>query len=643
MEVAREHGLVFNIDKCEVKKESIKFFGLVYDADGAHPDPDRVEAIKAIKAPSNAKELQVFLGIATYMSPFIPNLSMHTAPLRELIKKDSSFEWLTAHQTAFEKIKDLICKEVTLSYFDMTKETTIQVDASLRGVGAALIQDSRVISFSSKSFTDTEQRYANIEREMLAVVYACEKFHTYVYGKPFTVESDHKPLEMIHLKNLRSAPPRLQRMLLRLQGYDVTIKYKPGSEMLLADAMSRLNPLDQEPIQSQEVHINFVQFSDRKISAIRDATNSDPELAALKDITMEGWPDKQYKIPQPLKHYWSCRDELSIENGIIMKGDRVVIPKCQQPEILTKIHEAHQGVNKCQLRAKSCVYWQNINKDIESLVKACPICQECAKSQPPEPLHPHDIPSRAWQIIGTDIFILNGEEFLLVADYYSKFPIVKRIPKGRSNSSTIINILKEIFSEHGCPERVVSDNGPHYSSQAFKSFAQSWNFEHVTSSPRYPQSNGFIERQVQTVKNAMQKARKSGTDMTQALLCIRSTPISNKLPSPAELLYDRKLRGSLPVKVHNGLPMKEHIAEQLQLRQDQQKTYHDRKAHELHPLHIGQHVRVQDQDTRKWMPAIVQERRDEPRSYNIQTERGSVLRRNRRHIRETGGEQTQRR
>ena len=132
----------------------------------------------------------------------------------------------------------------------------------------------------SRALTDTEKRYANIEREMLAVVVACEKFHSYLFGKRFLVESDHKPREMIHLKNLTAAPPRLQRMLLRIQGYDLEIKYKPGTEMLLADPMSRLSPLpSKEPLDLHKVCL--VRFSEAKLNALKEDTSSDPELTAL--------------------------------------------------------------------------------------------------------------------------------------------------------------------------------------------------------------------------------------------------------------------------------------------------------------------------------------------------------------------------
>ena len=634
MHVAREYGLVFNYDKCDIKQPSISFFGQIYDKDGVRPNPKRVEAIAAIEAPASVSELQQFLGIATYMSPFIPLLSEHTATLRELVKQDVVYEWTASHQKAFETVKELMMREVLLSYYDINQDTVIEVDASLKGVGAALTQKGRVIAFSSKALTDTERRYANIEREMLAVVSACEKFHMYIYGKAFVVESDHKPLEMIHLKNLMAAPPRLQRMLLRLQSYDVKIKYKPGKEMLLSDGLSRLKPLPEGPMEKETIKVNFVQFTDNRIGSLREATSKDPELSALREVIINGWPEKRHQIAKPLQAYWPFRDELSIEDGLIMKGDRIMIPESQKTQILQTIHQGHQGITKSQLRAKAAVFWININRDIENDIKQCPVCQEYTKSNPPEPLMPHEIPTRSWQVVGTDLFFLDGDEYLLIADYYSKFQFVRKIPKGKSTSGTVINMLKEVFAEHGIPETIISDNGPQYSSHIFQQFAQGWNFKHITSSPRYAQSNGFIERQVQTTKSVMSKAKKSHQDIQRALLCLRTTPIDSVLPSPAELLYGRKIRGTMPVKISNPLPNKDNIADRLGKRQDQQKQYHDRNAHDQSPLHKGQNVRIQD--GKRWAPGVVVSKRPEPRSYEIVTQNGNILRRNRRHIKETG-------
>ena len=632
MLVAREHGLVFNLDKCVIKERMITFFGMLFSAEGVHPDPEKIEAIRAIQVPQDAQELQSFLSIATYMAPFIPNLSALSEPLRNLLKKGTDFHWSPSHSTAFEKIKQAICRQVSLTYFDRKKETVLQVDASLRGLGSALVQEGKVVAFASRSLTDTETRYANIEREMLAVVVACEKFHSYLFGKRFIVESDHKPLEMIHFKNLTAAPPRLQRMLLRIQGYDFTIKYKPGTEMLLADPMSRLIPLPcEESLDLQKVCL--VRFSDEKWNALKRDTSSDPELSPLREIIYSGWPGKQKQVPVPLKKYWAYRDELSIENGLVLKGERVIIPELQREDILEKIHQAHQGVAKCQLRAKSCVFWPNINKDIEARVQKCEICQESQNTQTKETLEPHEVPTRPWQVVGTDLFTWNGDEYLLMCDYYSKFPIVKKIPSGQSTGQTVVRLTKCVMSEQGVPEIVISDNGPQYDCQSYKQFSKEWGFQHVTSSPRYPQSNGFIERQVQTVKNTLDKAVKSGRDPHMSMLCLRSTPIDSQLPSPAELLYQRKLQANLPIRVENQIPDRDRIAQHLMERQQSMKYYYDRNAHDISPLTTGQPVRIQDQATKKWLPGTVICTRPEPRSYEVQTQSGSILRRNRRHLR----------
>ena len=157
MRVAHEHGLVFNREKCNVKTTSVIFFGTVYDKDGAHPDPKKVEAIHKMPPPEEPQELQKFLGMTTYLSLFIPSLLTFTAPLRELLWKDSEFTWNDSYQEAFNALKQMVCKDTTLRYFDSQKPIVIQVNASQKGLGAALLQDGRPIAFASKALTPTEQ------------------------------------------------------------------------------------------------------------------------------------------------------------------------------------------------------------------------------------------------------------------------------------------------------------------------------------------------------------------------------------------------------------------------------------------------------------------------------------------------------
>ena len=181
MKRAQAGGLIFNKEKCKIKQKYIHFFGLIFNEEGAQPDPERIKAIQNIKPPTNKTQLQEFLGIATYMSPFVPNLSTLTAPLRDLIKKDTDFTWTPSHEKKFNDIKDLICRDSKLTYFDPAKDIVIQVDASGRGLGAVLTHSGKPVAYASKSLTECEQRYANIEREMLAVVFGCTRFHTYIY------------------------------------------------------------------------------------------------------------------------------------------------------------------------------------------------------------------------------------------------------------------------------------------------------------------------------------------------------------------------------------------------------------------------------------------------------------------------------
>ena len=228
-------------------------------------------------APKDVKELQTFLGLATYLQRFTPHLSKLAAPLRDLCKKDTIFSWEKGHQEAFENLKQELLSPKVLQYFDKDKPITIQVDASQKGLGAALLQDHGAIEYTSKTLSDTESRYSNIEREMHAVLFGLERFHYYAFGHPVTVESDHKPLESIFKKHLNKASPRLRRMLLRIQKYNVTIKYVPGKEITLADALSRVNPCAGDEIKGLQITVREIHAalnaSPMRIKAIKESNH----------------------------------------------------------------------------------------------------------------------------------------------------------------------------------------------------------------------------------------------------------------------------------------------------------------------------------------------------------------------------------
>ena len=216
LNICQKEGLVLNSKKLELRRERVTFFGAEYSTQGMHPDPKKVQGITEMTAPTDKQQLQSFLGMVNYMGTFIPNLSHHTEPLRAMLKKDNVFHWDDQQTRSFQQVKTLIAKANTtpLRYYDRNLPVTVQADASLRGLGACLIQQHKgkdqPITFASKSLTDAETRYVNIERELLAIVFACQCFSTYLLGRSFVAESDHKPLEMIAMKNLANAPPRLQ-------------------------------------------------------------------------------------------------------------------------------------------------------------------------------------------------------------------------------------------------------------------------------------------------------------------------------------------------------------------------------------------------------------------------------------------------
>ena len=294
-----------------------------------------------------------------------------------------------------------------------------------------LLQEGKPVYFASKSLTETESRYSNIEREMLGVVFALTRLHQYSFGRHVTVISDHKPLESLDLKNLNLCPPRLQRMLLRIQEYDYDIVYRPGPKIPVPDCLSRLVPSSRcDPdVPGMDIHVNEIVLTHQsKLETIRTHVSRDNTLLTVRDFITEGWPADRSSIPTTVLPYWPYKDELGYYNGIIVKGDRVVIPSSLVNDVLKDIHSGHLGIEKCRLRARASVFWPNMNKDIAQMVNSCEKCQVNAGAQANDysvnfaksahfPMHR----------ICTDLFDFNGKQFLIMVDYYSSYPWVRRL------------------------------------------------------------------------------------------------------------------------------------------------------------------------------------------------------------------------
>ena len=247
---------------------------------------------------------------------------------------------------------------------------------------------------------------------------------------------------------------------------------------------------------------------------------------------MEGWPSKCSDLPTILKPYWTIKDYISIDDGILLKGQQIIIPDSLKTDILSQLHNfSHQGIEKTRSLARKCVYWPNINDDIAKEVGECTVCNTFMNSLPPEPMYEREIPTVPWEMLRSDIFDYKRQKYLLVCDYFSKFPIIRKLES--ETSSCIIKYLSQIFSEQGIPKILFIDNGP---CSEFQKFSEKYGFRHTTSSPHFPQSNGLAEWLVGTciVKSTLKKCDMSKTDTELAMLFPRTTPISHTLASPAE-------------------------------------------------------------------------------------------------------------
>ena len=410
--------------------------------------------------------------------------------------------------------------------------------------------------YVSRALTETEQRCSNIERELLAIVFALERLNHYKFGRTITVQSDHQPLQSIWKKSIVSASPRLQRLLLRLAHYDLNIEFLRGKENIIADALSRVCPLQSTNPKTIDSNIDVIPVhhitqsapvSKTRLQELRLATQSDPTLSSLAKTVHKGWPQSKKDCLEQLLDFWSFRQEINEEDGLLYKHHRLIMPYSERLETFKVLHLGHYAVDKMQLRALETVYWSGINKDILKCYQSCKTCIKYSKSQRNEPLQSHTTPEVPWHTVATDLFETKNSKYLLIVDYYSRFPVLRKLSS--TTYRVLIQEMKAVFTELGVPSVIVSDGGPQYTATEFQDFTKHLQIEHRLSSPRNPQSNGMVERFVQTMKASLIKTIEEGEDVDLALLTYKTMPLSHRLPSPAELLNSRKYKTLLPTHI----------------------------------------------------------------------------------------------
>ena len=394
--------------------------------------------------------------------------------------------------------------------------------------------------------------------------------------------------------------------------------------------------MEEQLTNAEQLDINLVEhmISDQQLVRFAEETRKDEILPDLQKVILSGWPQTRSQVPAKLQEFWNYRDELTVGHGLVLKGQKIFVPKTLREEMLQRLHEGHLGINKTLMKARDVLFWPGMAVEITEKVKKCPVCLENRPCQQSEPLKSHEIPPLPWAKVGTDLLHKNGRSYLVTIDYYPKWPELTLL--NSMTSTTVITALKSQFARYGVPSVLMSNNGPCYSSEQFKQFSQDWCFDHVTSSPGYPQSNGQSERSVKTLKEMLEKS----DDPYKALLSYRNTPLDGVNLSPAQMLMGRRLRTFIPVTEEMLKPQlydPEEVLPKLKERQRKQKVQHDRTAKELPPLKEGEVVRLKEGN--KWKPARVTQILPSPRSYQVETEKG-VYRRNRRHLLKTEESQT---
>lgn len=409
---ARANNVRFNPNKFKFRVSEVKYVGQVVSLKGLKPDPDKVKAIVKYPQPQKKEDLCRFLGLVNYLGEFVSNLSAVSEPLRILLKSDTEWHWLPAQEKAFQDIKALLVCAPVLKLFDVSKEIVIETDASKDGLGACLLQEGHPVAYASRSLTASEQNYAQIEKELMGIVFACEKFHQNVCGQSVKIVTDHKPLESLKKKNLNQVSPRLQRMLLRLQRYSLDISCRPGPKIPVPDALSGTYLPHESIDEDLQSHIEVLVHSlvknlDLSVaskSLMQEATTTDNCLMVLQQLTRSWWPSERRGVPEAVRPYSNVRDQVHEAEGLMFLGEKLIVPEGMRKEMLALLHGSHQGIEKSKARAREVMYWPGMSRDIEDTITRCNKCSEWRRNNRKEPLISHEVPGRPWQKLGADIF-----------------------------------------------------------------------------------------------------------------------------------------------------------------------------------------------------------------------------------------------
>lgn len=587
LEILKENGLTLNQEKCVWGVPEVTFFGHTLSAEGIKPTGNKVDAIQAFPPPRNRKQLSSFLGLINFLAKFVPNLSSETEPIRRLLRKDSEWKWGQQEQETFEKLKKLVSSDTVLAHFNENLKTYLITDAGAVGLGAIVAQKQvdgsiRPVQYASRSLSAQEKKYSQTEKEALAVVWGCERHHLFLYGKPFTILTDHQPLKVLYSPGGKPSP-RILRWTLRLQSYEYEIEHIPGSTNpadVLSNCPLPLSKDDENKSEEMETYINkIIAYATPKaitLNEVMEESDKDVVIMQVIDCLRKNeWPQKE-----ELRQYKQVRSELMFKGGILMKGEQIVIPRSLRKRTLNIAHEAHMGIVKTKALVRDKVWWPGLDDEIEKMIKSCIPCLSMSTPKK-EPMKHLDMPmSNPYEKVFIDLCgpFPSGEYVLGIIDSCSRWPDA-HITKN-TTSKAITNLLLQTFSTHGFPLNITTDNGPNLVSVVIEEFCREYGIKHHTSTPYWPQGNSEVERFYRTlgkfIKTCCVEGRRWQTEMHKFLLTYRNTPHCTTTIAPAVMLMNRKLRCKLPClpQVSEHMPKAEKENEK---RKEKNKKYYDGK------------------------------------------------------------------
>lgn len=571
--ILKENNLTLNKDKCEYDKPKIKFLGHELDEEGFHIDEEKIKSIQNFREPATLSELRSFLGLASFISPYVPNFADISSPLWAATT-GKIWSWGPEQRKAFNIIKQRIMEcTKALGYFSETDRTILYTDASPVALGAVLVQESdtrhpRIISFASKALTPTERKYAQNQREALGAVWAVEQFSYYLLGRHFTLRTDAQGVAFILNRSREDSKRALTRAdgwALRLSPYSYDVEYVRGRENI-ADSSSRLYCGDDAPFEEDVspweigcLEANTMEFLTEH--DVRERTEHDETLKKVMHALQTG----EWSID--LRKYKAVKDDLTIRNGIIVKTGCAVMPEKLRKRALQVAHEGHPTTAKMKSIIRQRVWWPGISKDVQNWVESCKTCAISGKPETTTPMERVFVPNAVWETIAIDFngpyVKFGGISILLIVEYRSRYLIAKPV-KSTSFESTK-KILEEVFEREGYPKIIKSDNGPPFNGVEYKQYCAQRGITTIFSTPLFPQQNGVVESYMKVVNKAMATASTNKTNFVNELReAINAHNAANhsvtKVP-PEEVMLGRKIKRGLPLLQHEKASYDEKLLE----------------------------------------------------------------------------------